>query len=401
MKIKPVILCGGAGTRLWPQSEKNLAKQFIDFGGWNLFQRTLQRIKDPIFDHPIISTNLSYLKLVKKNLLRSKIYKYTIILEPYKKNTAAAILASALLEEISFEQPMIFFPADHLIEKKNQFNRAINLNKKHLDENNIFIFGIKPNLPSSQYGYFLTRKISKNINKVIKFIEKPTINNAKKILKKKGYWNSGILFARKDSIINNFKKYQFKTFMLCIHSLNRSKKSKNVYYLNKKSFKKIQEKSFDYAILEKSKNINGIKLNIPWSDLGSWKEISNIFKKNRSKYFKKSNVFYRPWGKYTNLFSGKSFLVKELVVNPKSSISLQKHKHRSEHWTVTSGRPRITINKRKFFKNINETIFIPQGSIHRIENLFKNPVKIIEIQTGAILKETDIIRYKDIYGRVN
>ena len=93
--------------------------------------------------------------------------------------------------------------------------------------------------------------------------------------------------------------------------------------------------------------------------------------------------------------------MKELVVNSKASISLQKHNHRSEHWTVTSGRPRITINKRKFFKNINETIFIPQGSIHRIENLFKNPVKIIEIQTGTILKETDIIRYKDIYGRVN
>ncbi len=255
--------------------------------------------------------------------------------------------------------------------------------------------------PSSQYGYFLTRKISKNINKVIKFIEKPTINNAKRILKKKGYWNSGILFARKDSIINNFKKYQFKTLNLCIHSTNKSKISKNVYYLNKKSYKKIQEKSFDLAILEKSRNINAIKLNIPWSDLGSWKEISNIFKKNKSKYFKKSNVFYRPWGKYINLYSGKGFLVKELTVNSKSSISLQKHKHRSEHWTVTSGRPRITINKRKFFKNINETIFIPQGSIHRIENLFKNPVKIIEIQMGAILKETDIIRYKDIYGRVN
>ena len=207
MKIKPVILCGGAGTRLWPKSKKNLPKQFIDFGGWNLFQRTLQRIKDPIFDHPIISTNLSYLKLVKKNLLRSKIYKYTIILEPYKKNTAAAILASALLEEISFEQPMIFLPADHLIEKINLFNRAINLNKKHLDENNIFIFGIKPNFPSSQYGYFLTKKIPRGINRVARFIEKPNLIKAKKIIKEKGYWNSGILFARKISIINNFSKY--------------------------------------------------------------------------------------------------------------------------------------------------------------------------------------------------
>ena len=401
MKIKPVILCGGAGTRLWPKSKSNLPKQFIDFGGWTLFQKTLLRIKNPIFDYPIISTNLIYLNLVRKYLSQYRIKKYKIILEPSKKNTAPAILSCALSKEVTYEQPMIFFPADHLIEKTKQFNRSINLNKKYLNKDNIFIFGIKPNSPSSQYGYFLTKKISKSLNRVVKFIEKPNIRNAKKIVKKKGFWNSGIFFARKDSIINNFKKYQFKTLKLCIHSVNRSKISKNACYLNKKSFKKIQAKSFDYAILEKSKNINGIKLNIPWSDLGSWKEISNIFKNNRSKYFKKNNVFYRPWGKYINLFSGKNFLVKELVVNSKSSISLQKHKHRSEHWTITSGKPEITINKRKFFKNVNETVFIPQGAIHRIENPSKKPVKIMEIQTGAILKETDIIRYKDIYGRVN
>ena len=91
----------------------------------------------------------------------------------------------------------------------------------------------------------------------------------------------------------------------------------------------------------------------------------------------------------------------ELTIKSKSSISLQKHNHRSEHWRITSGKPRITINKKKFFKNVNETIFVPKGAIHRIENLFKTPVKIMEVQTGATLKETDIIRYKDIYGRVN
>ena len=401
MKIKPVILCGGGGTRLWPESKKNIAKQFIDFGGWTLLQKTLQRIKSPIFDYPIISTNLSYLKLVHKYLQKNKIKKYKIILEPFKKNTAAAILSSVLLEEVIFDQPVIFFPADHLIENTNQFNKSINLNKKYLSKDNIFIFGIKPNSPSSEYGYFLTEKISNNINKVVKFIEKPNTSYAKKIIKKKGCWNSGILLARKDSIINNFIKYQSKTLKLCIDAVHKSKVSNNVYYLEKKSFKKIRDESFDYAILEKSKNINAIKLNIPWSDLGSWKEIANIFKKNKSKYYKKTNVFYRPWGKYTNLYSGKGFLVKELVVNSKSSISLQKHKHRSEYWTVTSGKPKITINKRKFFKNVNETAFIPQGAIHRIENLFTKPVKIMEVQTGTILKETDIIRYKDIYGRVN
>ena len=400
MKIKPVIICGGAGTRLWPQSKNNLPKQFINFGGWTLFEKTLQRIKSSTFDYPIISTNLTYVNLVRKYLLKCKIKKFKIILEPSKKNTAPAILTSALLKEIPHDQSMIFFSADHLIKKKDRFNKSIISNKKYLNENNIFIFGIKPTSPSSEYGYFLTKKISRNINKVDKFIEKPNINKAKKIIKKNGYWNSGMFFARKDSIVNNFKKHQPQIFKLCTDAVNKSIIYKNVYHLNKHSFNKLKEKSFDYAILEKSKNINGIKLNIPWSDLGSWKEISNIFNKNKSKYFRKSNVFYRPWGKYINLYSGNGFLVKELVLNPMSSISLQKHKHRSEHWTITSGKPIITINKKKFFKNINETAFIPKGAIHRIENPFKKPVKIMEVQTGAILKETDIIRYQDVYGRV-
>ena len=401
MKIIPVILSGGAGTRLWPKSKKNMPKQFIDFGGWTLFQKTLERIKNPIFDYPIISTNISYLNLVRRYLSKYKMKKYKILLEPVKKNTSAAILSSVLLDEIPFEQPMIFFPADHLIEEVRQFNKAIISNKKYLDKDNISIFGIKPNLPSSQYGYFLTKKTSKGFSKVSKFIEKPNLNSAKKIIKKNGYLNSGIIFASKISIINNFRKYQTKTLNFCIDAVCKSRVSNNVYYLNKKSFQRIPEISFDYAILEKSRNINGIKLNIAWSDLGSWKEISNIFKRNRSKYFKKNNVFYRPWGKYTNLFNGKGFLVKELVINSKSSISLQKHNHRSEYWNIISGKPKITIDNKKFFKKVNETAFIPQGAKHRIENFFMKPVKIMEVQTGSILKETDIVRYKDIYGRVN
>jgi len=401
VKIKPVILCGGAGTRLWPKSKNNLPKQFIDFGGWTLFEKTLQRVKSSIFDYPIISTNSAYVNLVRSYLVKHKIKKYRIILEPFKKNTAPAILSSALLKEVPYNQSMIFLPADHLIEKINQFNKSISSNKKHLSENNIFIFGIKPTSPSSEYGYFLTKKISKNLNKVDRFIEKPSVNKAKNIIRKKGYWNSGMFFARKDSIVNNFKKHQPKMFKLCTDAVNKSIIYKNVYHLGKHSFNKLKEKSFDYAILEKSKNINGIKLDIFWSDLGSWKEISMIFQRDKSKYYKKQNIFYRPWGKYINLYSGKGFLVKELVINPKSSISLQKHHHRSEHWTVTSGRPKITINKKKFFKNTNETAFIPKGAIHRIENPFNRAVKIIEVQTGPILKETDIIRFEDIYGRVN
>jgi len=399
MKIRPVILCGGAGTRLWPNQKINIAKQFIDFGGWNLFEKSLIRCKGPLFDYPIISTNIKYLKQIRKFLRKHKINKYRILLEPSKRNTGPAILSTALIDDIALRQPMMIFTADHLIEKLNIFNKAIKKNVKNLTDKNIFVFGIKPKNPSSEYGYFLTKKKGK-INKLTKFIEKPKLTKAKQIIKSKGYWNSGMFYLRKDSIINNFKKYRPSIYKNCLKSVENAKKINKVYYLNKNWFSKATAKSFDYSILEKSKDINAIKLDIPWSDLGSWREISKIFNKNKVKYINKNNVYHRPWGRYSNLFKGNGFLVKELYVKSKSSISLQKHHHRSEHWLITQGKPIITINKVKSNKKVSDSVFIPQGAIHRIENPHKVPVKILEIQTGSILKETDIVRYQDIYGRV-
>jgi mannose-6-phosphate isomerase-like protein (cupin superfamily) len=101
------------------------------------------------------------------------------------------------------------------------------------------------------------------------------------------------------------------------------------------------------------------------------------------------------------LFEGKDFLIKELYVKPKGILSLQKHHHRAEHWLVTKGKPLITLNNDKFKMSPNEHIFIPLEAIHRIQNHGKVPVKIIEAQVGSILKETDIVRYEDVYGRVN
>ena len=172
MKIRPVILCGGAGTRLWSDTKKNQAKQFIDFGGWSLLSKTLERIKKPFFDFPIISTNHKYLKEIKKNLKKNNIKKYKIILEPAKKNTGPAIISSALIKDIPDKQPIIFLSADHLIEKTNKFNKEIKNHKKFLTNKNIFIFGIKPHSPSDQFGYFVTQKKT-NLNKVLRFIEKP------------------------------------------------------------------------------------------------------------------------------------------------------------------------------------------------------------------------------------
>ena len=400
MKIKPVILCGGSGTRLFPGFKNVPSKQFIDFGGWTLFENTLDRIKNKIFDSPVISTNKIYLNLVLKALKKKKISRYKIVLEPVKKNTAAAIISTTLLDEIKLNQPILFLPSDHLIQQKDIFNKILNLNLKYLNNKNIFIFGIKPKEPRSDYGYLLNKKVNKDMNKVVDFIEKPNKVLAIKLIKIKALWNSGIVLARKDSIIYNAKIFQKKLFFNCLKSLNKINQNKKNIILNKKFFNKITPISFDHAILEKAKEINSICLNITWSDLGSWNEIFKVLKSQIETNTIKKNTFYRPWGFYKNYFRGDQFLLKELTIKCKSSISLQKHHYRSEFWTITSGRPKITLGKKVFFKNVNDNVFIPKGSIHRIENVYKKPVKIVEAQLGNILKETDIVRYKDIYGRV-
>ena len=143
----------------------------------------------------------------------------------------------------------MFFTADHLIEKMSVFNKAINKNKSNLTDQNIFIFGIKPTSPSSEYGYFITKKIKGNINKVTRFIEKPKEAKAKQVIKQKGYWNSGMFFLRKDSIINNFKKNQPIIFKNCVEAVKKAKLKSNTYYLNKASFEKATAKSVSYTHL--------------------------------------------------------------------------------------------------------------------------------------------------------
>ena len=399
MKIRPVILCGGAGTRLWENSRKNPVKQFIDFGNWTLFGRTLDRVNNLLFDTPIISTNKKYIKQVKKYLKKHKIRKFKIIVEPVRKNTGPAILATSLIKEIPNEQAIVFLSSDHLIDKASLFNKSIKKSIPNLDKKNIFVFGIKPKNASDQFGYFLTRR-KKKFNTVYKFIEKPKISIAKNIIKQNGFWNSGIFLARKDSLINNFKRFEKKIYLNCKKAVHKAKYNNNIFYLNAKEFKKNKSIPFDRAILEKSQEINAIKLNIPWSDLGSWREICLMFNKNKKKYFKRKNIFYKPWGKYINLFKGNRFLIKELIIKPKGILSLQKHFHRSEHWVIIDGKPMITLNKRSFIKKPSESIYIPRGAKHRICNPFKKPVKIIEAQIGMVLKESDIVRYQDIYGRV-
>ena len=460
MKIKPIILCGGEGTRLWPESRKKYPKQFIKINGKSLLKHAIDRVTGVNFDPITICSNDNFLDQIKE---QTKNINCKIFVEPDKKNTAAAILAALNDDDLTFYQPVLIISSDHVIEKKIVFQRQIKKLSNYLDMYKIFIFGIKPDYPETGYGYLYSKKINKNFNKVIKFIEKPNLNKAKKFIKNNNYlWNSGMFLSNKSALLNEFSVYQNKLALQVCDSYINAITTDNIVALDNKYYSKIKSISFDHAILEKSKNVYSEKLLSDWKDVGSWLQKWEIEKKDKDNNYIKGNIFksnvknsyissnrtivasnlknilavdnndvlylsdlknnnlkniypiiakkfpkiidqhtttQRPWGKFTNIFVSKDFQVKELVVNPGAILSLQKHKYRSENWVVVQGKANVVLNNKNIVLNKSDSIFIPQGAVHRIENRQKSILKIIEVQTGSYLGEDDIIRIKDIYGR--
>ena len=460
MKIKPIILCGGEGTRLWPESRKKHPKQFIKINGKSLLKHAIDRVTGVNFDPITICSNANFLDQIKEETknINCKIY-----VEPAKKNTAAAILAAVNDDDLTFYQPVLIISSDHIIEKKIVFQKQIKKLSNNLDMYKIFIFGVKPDYPETGYGYLYSKKINKNINKVDKFIEKPNLNRAKKLFKNNNYlWNSGMFLSNKSALLNEFSILQNKLALQVCDSYINAKTTNHIVTLDNKYYSKIKSISFDHAILEKSKNVFSAKLSSDWKDVGSWMQKWEIEKKDKDNNYIKGNILknnvknsyissnrtivasnlknvlavdnndvlylsdlknnnlknlypiinkkfpkitdqhtttLRPWGQFTNIFVGKDFQVKELVVKPGAILSLQKHKYRSENWVVVEGKANVTLNKKNISLNKSDSIFIPQGAVHRIENRQKSVLKIIEVQTGSYLGEDDIIRIKDIYGR--
>ena len=460
MKIKPIILCGGEGTRLWPESRKKHPKQFIKINGKSLLKHAIDRVTGVNFDPITICSNANFLDQIKEETknINCKIY-----VEPAKKNTAAAILAAVNDDDLTFYQPVLIISSDHIIEKKKVFQKQIMKLSNNLDMYKIFIFGVKPDYPETGYGYLYSKKINKNFNKVDKFIEKPNLNRAKKLFKNNNYlWNSGMFLSNKSALLNEFSILQNKLALQVCDSYINAKTTNHIVTLDNKYYSKIKSISFDHAILEKSKNVFSAKLSSDWKDVGSWMQKWEIEKKDKDNNYIKGNILknnvknsyissnrtivasnlknvlavdnndvlylsdlknnnlknlypiinkkfpkitdqhtttLRPWGQFTNIFVGKDFQVKELVVKPGAILSLQKHKYRSENWVVVQGKANVTLNKKNISLNKADSIFIPQGAVHRIENRQKSILKIIEVQTGSYLGEDDITRIKDIYGR--
>lgn len=443
-----VILCGGSGTRLWPLSRTLMPKQFIRlFNAKSLFDLTLRR--NVHAQKTIIVCNEAHYFLALDECGGKKIDKF--ILEPFGKNTAAAITFAALC--CDEDEILLITPSDHLIEDEAEYKKALLIAQSYANQNFLVTFGIKPSEPNTGYGYI---KADKN-GDVERFIEKPNLETAVKFIKEgEYYFNSGMFCFKAGVFLNEMKKYAPSIVKDVAAAIEGSANEPNLLKISPNFMDKIEDISIDYALMQKSLNIKMVPLDAGWSDMGSFDELSKkmksdseplqidasenfviakkptalvdvqnllvvdtedallITKKGSSqkvkevyKHFSNSlpeiceahTSVYRPWGSYEVLGEGNGYKMKKIIVKPGKRLSLQKHFKRNEHWIVVEGEALVTIDSDKTPLKQNESIYIKKEQTHRLENTANTDLIVIEVQTGEYLGEDDIVRISDDYDR--
>jgi len=291
-------------------------------------------------------------------------------------------------------------PSDHYISNNMNFYQACK-NALKEDKEALYLFGIKPEYATSEYGYI---SFVEGSSKKIEFIEKPDTKKAQELLANNMvYWNSGIFIFGKSWFINKSRQADPVFFKKIEASIKEGRQKRNLFYPENVSFSSITPISFDYGFVEKCKEISMIKLDAGWSDLGSWVSLMALESNQAPSFYGKelSSRIERPWGFYQVLMETDSSKVKLIRVMPHQKLSLQKHKYRSEKWFVVQGKAKVTRENEKFTLEIGDSINIEKRQVHSLENKESSPLEVIEIQTGNYLGEDDIVRLKDIYGRAD
>ncbi len=280
MPMTPILLAGGSGTRLWPSSRKSFPKQFMQLiGVETLFQQSAKRLSKHNsikFNPPITITNADFRFIVREQLQLAGINPRKILIEPEAKNTAPAILAATIFALKDNEDAIVIAtPTDHVIADIKIFNQVIEAGFKAVKKGKIVTFGINPAYPETGYGYLQLENFSnKGYRKVLKFIEKPDVNLAKKMLNQDNYlWNSGIFMFRAQDMIEAFDLYAKDMLLSVIKSLELSFEDMDFKRLDPKSWSALENISIDYAIMEKAKNLVAIPFSSSWSDLGNWESV--------------------------------------------------------------------------------------------------------------------------------
>ncbi len=283
-KIKPVILCGGVGTRLWPVSRSASPKQFQPVDGGNsatFFQSTIQRHRGDGFDTPLVLVNNNHLGYAIGQL-RDIQQAASIVVEPVSRNTAPALAVAALrIAAIDPEQCILSLPSDHLI--SGDFNAVVRQALPAAEEDNIVVFGITPTYPETGYGYILEGGSCNgwaSVKKVGSFVEKPELARAEELIRLGGaYWASGISLFKARVLIEEFEKHAPDIIVHARKAIANGIIDGNALMLAEEDYGQCQSKSCEYAIYEKCGRMALAPADVAWDDVGAWESFHRNGKK--------------------------------------------------------------------------------------------------------------------------
>ena len=287
MKTTALIMAGGRGERFWPQSRRNLPKQFLSLtdDGKTMIQLTIERISSLVaLEDIFIATNNDYKKLVLEQL--PGIPENNILCEPVGRNTAPCIGLGAIYIMQRYGDAMMFvLPSDHLIKFNSMFVETLQAAADvALTGNNLVTVGITPDYPETGYGYikFDPEKMEGRAYSVERFVEKPSLEVAKDYLVTEKYlWNSGMFIWKVSSILNSFKEFMPKTYE-CLMRIKCAIGTDAQEKVLKKEFYEMESISIDYGIMEKAHEIYTIPGTFGWDDVGSWLAVERIRKTNEA-----------------------------------------------------------------------------------------------------------------------
>jgi mannose-1-phosphate guanylyltransferase / mannose-6-phosphate isomerase len=466
-KIIPLIMCGGAGTRLWPASREVRPKQFLPlFGERSTFQDTLMRVSDEnLFERAIVITNAAYRFMVLEQLAEIGI-QADVLLEPVRRDSGPAIVAGAAFAQGRDKDAVVLaLAADHVVGDTPAFVAACRQGLVAAEGGRIVTFGIKPERAATEYGYISPGElVAGEVRTVQKFVEKPDQAKAAEYIKAGYFWNSGNFMFRASVLLDEYRKSDAASVATVSDAVSNTGRDLGFVTLEPKVFAAAKAISIDYAVMEKTALAAVVSVSCGWSDVGSWHavwELSDkdgqgnaaqgvaVFEDSRNcnvatdralvalegvddlvvvatqdailvsrqkdanglkrlvaklktvapQVTEEHIKVHRPWGSYQSVDNGDRHQVKRIIVKPGQRLSLQKHHHRAEHWIVVRGAARVTINETVKIVHENESVYIPMGAVHRLENPGKILLELIEVQTGSYLGEDDIIRIEDDYRR--